>query len=94
MARRELFLALGFIVAASPAPLAAQPDTQPIVLAATGAAPTAPAAARYWMKVDAITGRQIENVQCWTRDQWADQGVDVDKEWAKNGVKVVPPAMA
>jgi len=46
------------------------------------------------MKVDPITGSLIETVQCWTRDQWADQGVDVDKEWAKNGVKVVPPAMA
>ena len=94
MARKELFLALGFIVAASPTPLAAQPDTQPIVLAATGAAPSAPADARYCMKVDPITGSLIETVQCWTRDQWADQGVDVDKEWTKNGVKVVPPAMA
>ena len=89
MARKELFLALGFIVAASPTPLAAQPDTQPIVLAATGAAPSAPADARYCMKVDPITGSLIETVQCWTRDQWADQGVDVDKEWAKEGVRVL-----
>jgi hypothetical protein len=94
MARKELILALGFIVAASPAPLASQPDTKPIVLAAPGAPPAAPPDARYCMKVDPITGSLIETVQCWTRDQWADQGVDVDKEWAKNGVRVVPPAMA
>ena len=94
MARKELIFALGFIVAAAPAPLAAQPDTQPIVLAASGTAPAAPPDARYCMKVDPITGRLAETIECWTRDQWADQGGDVDKEWARNGVKGVPPAMA
>ena len=94
MGRKELTLALGFILAASPAPLVAQPDMQPIALAATGTAPAAPPGARYCMRVDPVTGSMIETVECWTRDQWADQGVDVDKEWGKNGVKVVPPAMA
>ena len=94
MARKELIFALGFIVAAAPAPLAAQPDTQPIVLAASGTAPAAPPDARYCMKVDPITGRLAETIECWTRDQWADQGVDVDKEWARNGGEVVPAAMA
>ena len=31
----------------------------------------------------------VQTVQCWTRDEWAEQGVDVDKEWAKEGVGVV-----
>ena len=92
MARKELILALGTILVASP--LAAQPDTQPIVLAGTGTAPAGEPGTRYCMRVDPITGSLVETVQCWTRDQWADQGVDVDKEWTKNGVKVEPPAMA
>ena len=25
----------------------------------------------------------------WYTEEWADQGVDVDKEWARNGVKVI-----
>jgi len=92
MAREQLILALGTILVASP--LAAQPDTQPIVLAATGTAPAGGPDTRYCMHVDPITGNLVQKTECWTRDQWADQGVDVDKEWAKNGVKVEPPAMA
>jgi hypothetical protein len=92
MARRELILALGTMLIASP--LAAQPDTQPIVLAATGTAPAGAPGTRYCMHVDPLTGSLVQTVQCWTREEWADQGVDVDKEWAKNGVKVEPPAMA
>jgi uncharacterized protein YjhX (UPF0386 family) len=30
----------------------------------------------------------VETVQCWTRDEWAYQDVDVDKAWAKDGVRV------
>jgi hypothetical protein len=41
------------------------------------------------MHVDPITGSNVQTTQCWTRDEWADQGVDVDKEWAKNGVRTI-----
>ena len=34
------------------------------------------------------TGSLVETVQCWTRAQWVEQGVDVDKAWAKEGVAI------
>ncbi|HET7280809.1 MAG TPA: hypothetical protein VFI67_00645 [Sphingomicrobium sp.] len=39
------------------------------------------------MRVD-LTGNVAQPVECWTRDEWAEQGVDVDRDWAKNGVAV------
>jgi hypothetical protein len=39
------------------------------------------------MRVE-LTGNVAEPVVCWTRGEWAEQGVDVDKEWAKEGVAV------
>lgn len=92
MAHMKLIAALSLIVPASP--LVAQPDMEPIVPVATATAPAGTPETRYCMKVDPVTGSLIETTECWTRDQWADQGVDVDKEWARNGVKVVGPAMA
>jgi len=94
MAFNKLVIALGAIAIAAPASLAAQPDSAPIVTVASGTAPAGEPGTRYCMHVDPITGSLIETVQCWTRDEWADQGVDVDKEWAKNGVSVAPPVMA
>ena len=41
------------------------------------------------MHIEAITGSRVELVECWTRAEWADQGVDVDKDWAKEGVRVI-----
>jgi hypothetical protein len=94
MARKTLMVALGTIAAISAAPLAAQPDSGPIALAMTGTAPAGGPGTRYCMKVDPVTGTLIETIQCWTRDQWAEQGVDVDREWARNGVKVEEPVRA
>jgi hypothetical protein len=42
----------------------------------------------YCMRIEAQTGTRIEQVECWTREDWADQGVDVDRDWAENGVGV------
>jgi hypothetical protein len=42
---------------------------------------------QYCMKVT-VTGMLAEPVYCMTRAEWAEQGVDVDKEWAKEGVSV------
>jgi hypothetical protein len=35
----------------------------------------------------------METIQCRTRDEWAALDVDVDREWAENGVRVLtaPP---
>ena len=52
------------------------------------AAPAAGPSARYCMRVEAATGTRVEPVKCWTRREWAEQGVDVDKDWSKEGVAV------
>ena len=57
-------------------------------LAQPAPAPEGTAATRYCMRVT-LTGHVIEPIRCWTRDQWAEQGVDVDREWAREGVKVI-----
>lgn len=81
MAHKELVIALGMIVAASP-------------VSATGPEPipaTAPAGTpetKYCLRVEPVTGTRIESVLCWTREQWTEQGVDVDKEWPKEGVAI------
>jgi hypothetical protein len=94
MARRAFIVALSIMVGASPVAAAAQPDSGPIVLSATGTAPAGTPDTRYCMRVDPNTGSLIQTTECWTRDEWAEQGVDVDKEWARNGVKVVGPVTA
>jgi hypothetical protein len=56
-------------------------------------APSAPPGGpqtRYCLRVDPIIGSRIETIQCRTREDWWDLGVDVDKEWADNGVRVIP----
>jgi hypothetical protein len=79
MVHKSLIAALS-ILAASPL-AAANLDVPP----STPAPPGGPATL-YCLRVT-ITGNIAEPVQCWTRDEWWDQGVDVDKEWAKNGVR-------
>ena len=75
-------LTIALIAAASP--LAAA-QNEPAMEGAPAAGPNA----KYCLRVDAFTGSRVETVKCWTREQWADQGVDVDKEWAKEGVRVL-----
>jgi hypothetical protein len=77
-----LAVAFGMIFATSPLVAASQ---EPIPMAAPAGNPDA----RYCLQVEPVTGTNVETVQCWTRDQWAEQGVDVDKEWAKEGVKTI-----
>jgi hypothetical protein len=78
MAYKALAIASGMILAASP--LSAAPN---------GPAPAAGPDAQYCMRVGPVTGRIAETIECWTREQWTDQGVDVDQEWAKEGVRVI-----
>ena len=83
MALKLSAIALSLIVVAASPLSAAQPETD-----ARAGAPAASPDAKYCLRVDPFTGSRIETIQCWTRQQWADQGVDVDKEWAKEGVAV------
>jgi len=83
MAHKEIVVALSMIVAASPLS-AAQPEPAP-----TTGAPTASADAKYCLRVEAVIGTRLETVRCWTREEWAAKDVDVDKEWAKEGVKII-----
>jgi hypothetical protein len=80
MAHYELLAALSLIVAALPL-TAANP--------ATTAAPAGTANTRYCLRVDPITGSRMETIQCRTREDWAALEVDVDQEWADNGVRVI-----
>lgn len=79
MAHKAMMLAL--ITVASPVAAATFDAPAP-----TGAPPGGPGTL-YCMHVDPITGSNVQTTQCWTRAEWADQGVDVDKEWARNGVR-------
>jgi hypothetical protein len=83
MGYKESLVALTIIAATSPA--AATRTEQP----QQQGAPAASADARYCLRVQAMTGSIVEKVHCETREGWADQGVDVDKEWAREGVRVI-----
>ena len=90
MACKGLIFALGVIIAASP--LSAQPDSGAIeadyAAPATTAAPPGTPNTKYCMRVE-LTGNIIEPVLCWTRWEWAEQGVDVDRDWHREGVRVI-----
>jgi uncharacterized protein YraI len=83
MSHKKLAVALSVLVAGSP--VVAQPGT----VNSKAGAPTAGPGARYCLRVEAPTGSHVERILCWTRQQWADQDVDVDEEWAKEGVTVI-----
>lgn len=55
----------------------------------TGPSPSDSAFTRYCMRVGAITGSRVETIECWTRAEWAEQGVDLDKDWPKEGVSII-----
>ena len=83
MAYRTLIIALSIIAAASPAS-AGQPEP-----GLEAGAPEAPAGAKYCLRLEPITGTRIESIRCDTREGWALMEIDVDKEWAKEGVRVI-----
>lgn len=78
-----LIAALSLIVGIATGP-ATNPGSAPVT-----AAPSAPPDAKYCMRVAPATGSLVEQVRCWTRREWTEQGVDIDKEWAKEGVTVI-----
>ena len=81
MAFKSLALALATILAATPA--AATQQDQP-----RSAAPPGTPTTLYCLRVT-LTGSAVEPVKCWTREEWAEQDVDVDREWAANGVRTI-----
>ena len=81
MALKVLAVALGAILASS---AAASIQSTP-----TTGAPAGDASTRYCLRVDPITGSRMETIQCRTREEWALLEVDVDQEWAENGVRTI-----
>jgi hypothetical protein len=80
MAHKGLVVALSAIIATS-----AAASTEPTPTTAPAGTPET----RYCLRVEPQTGSRIESVECWTREEWAAGGVDVDKDWPKEGVKVI-----
>ena len=81
MAHKALIAAFSLALAASPLS-ASTPDEMPANPAPAGGPDT-----RYCMRIE-LTGNIVEPVRCWTREKWAEQGVDVDKVWATEGIAV------
>ena len=84
MSHRKWAAAFSLIVVAVSPVLAHEPERDNM----TGA-PAAGPDARYCLRVEPVLGTRVERIRCWTRERWAEQGVDVDKEWAKEGVRVI-----
>ena len=80
MTYKDLIVPLSMMVASLPL----QPAGH-----ATPGAPAGTPETRYCLRVDPITGSRMETIQCRTREEWADLDVDVDEEWAANGVRVI-----
>lgn len=79
MALKQFAVALCIIATSAPAaaslnePRAAPPGTE---------------ATQYCLRVEKTVGNLLERVECFTRVQWADQGIDVDEAWADAGVRI------
>ena len=85
MAHKELVLALGMLVAASPLPASqSDPYATPAMAAPAGTPDT-----KYCLRVEPVTGSRLQTLRCSTRSEWARLEIDVDQEWAQNGVKVI-----
>jgi hypothetical protein len=84
MANKEWLLALTLI--ASPASAAGEHPAQTVPAAV---APAGTPQTKYCMYIEAITGSRLEEVKCWTREEWAERGVDVDQDWPKEGVRTI-----
>ena len=83
MAHKEWLIALSLIGAASPLSAAVQ-DAEPAIGAPAGTPET-----KECMRIEAPTGTRLEETKCWTRAEWAEHDVDVDQDWAKEGVRTI-----
>ena len=64
-------------------------QSEPSDDAVISGAPDAPEGALYCLKMEPITGTRIGSILCWTKQEWADNDVDLDEAWAEDGVKVI-----
>lgn len=83
MAYKEVILALGLVAVAAPLSASIQ-DQAPAIGAPEGTPDT-----KYCMHIEAVTGSRIEKLKCWTREEWAEHDVDLDKDWPKEGVRTI-----
>jgi hypothetical protein len=83
MIRTSLAVALTAMIAASGASAAS------LQWAQGEPAPAGNENTRYCLRVEPNTGSRIETTQCRTRAEWASLEVNVDEEWAANGVKTL-----
>lgn len=86
MMHRKSALALGALAALI---VAAPLPAENVAWRETSEAPAGTPDTRYCMRIEAATGSLVERTKCWTREQWAAQGVDVDRDWPKNGVRAI-----
>ncbi|MDG5746702.1 hypothetical protein P8Q88_00775 [Qipengyuania sp. XHP0207] len=82
MSVRSLTSIAALAVLAAAAPVAADNHAE------ANAAPPGDADTRYCMRVEPVTGSLVERIMCMTRKQWAQQGVDLDEDWPREGVRV------
>lgn len=85
MAHKHLALAIGMMAAAPVFAAGGQHDPVPAGYGAPAGTPDT----LYCMRIEAPTGTRLEEVKCWTRQQWAERDVDVDADWAKEGVRTI-----
>lgn len=71
------------------APLALAAVVMPFPIGAQ--APQGTAATLYCMRIEAVTGSRIERIRCWTRSRWEREGVDLDRDWPREGVRTIEP---
>jgi hypothetical protein len=83
MAPKSLLAALCMIAIASPVSASRYEP------AAAKGAPAGTPETKYCLRTAAVTGTLIERVMCFTRAEWADLGVDLDKEWPREGVRTI-----
>ena len=86
MAHKIWIVALSMLAASPSAAASLGPTSMP--------SPSDSPDSRYCLRVEAVTGTRLETVQCWTRAEWTELGVDVDAEWAEEGVRVMEPRKA
>lgn len=86
MAWKSILLASILVAGAAPTAASQAHHSNDV---ATAGAPDAPEGALYCLKMEPITGTRIGSVLCWTRQQWADNDIDLDEAWAADGVEVI-----
>ena len=83
MTSKTMVAALSLIIAGSAASVATAHSNM------SAPPPAGGPSTRYCLRVDPITGSRIETIQCRTREDWSELGIDLDMEWAENGVRVI-----